>query len=171
MPEPPTHLEQFFARYPRFYYDPSALVSRRYHTLCNMYGFPRRKLNHGMAKSELELTAAAARSGFRIAIVRTFNDLFGIDGTRDFSGADDALRVSGDSGLSGIQAVLDVHVNLVDLVDLVDWGMMGAEIHKFETEEDLALYTKATEQFFPAIRGGSRRFASFFTRAHFVNTG
>jgi hypothetical protein len=32
-----------------------------------------------MAKSELELTAAAARSGFRFAIVRTFNNLFGID--------------------------------------------------------------------------------------------
>ncbi|KAJ6464080.1 hypothetical protein C8R45DRAFT_840567, partial [Mycena sanguinolenta] len=56
------------------------------------------------------------------------------------------------------QAVRDVHVNLVDLVD---WGIMRGEIHKFETEKELAAYTKKTGKFFPqseAEQGGLLRF-------------
>ncbi|KAJ7096980.1 hypothetical protein C8R43DRAFT_261975 [Mycena crocata] len=40
--KPQTHLEKFFAGYPRFYYDPTAPVSAQYNAMCRMY-FPRPK--------------------------------------------------------------------------------------------------------------------------------
>lgn len=48
--------------------------------MCRKYGFPRPgRKDSWEAKSELELEADAARAGFRLAMVRTFNDLFGTD--------------------------------------------------------------------------------------------
>ncbi|KAF8183069.1 hypothetical protein K438DRAFT_1490182, partial [Mycena galopus ATCC 62051] len=155
--------EEFFARYPRFQYDPSAPVSLQYKAMCRQYGFFfRPKSNSWQVKSELELEADAARAGFHLAMVRTFNDLFGTDvnSLKNWQSFCTVLDISPvPLTLKACQAaVRDVHVNLVDLVD---WGMIGAEIHKFETLEDLSTYTKKTEKFFPqseAEAGGLLRF-------------
>jgi hypothetical protein len=78
-PGPQTHFEQFFARYHLFPYDPSVPVSAQFQDMCRKYGFPRPRTNNWEAKSQLELEADAARGRFRLAMVRTFNDLFGTD--------------------------------------------------------------------------------------------
>jgi hypothetical protein len=54
-------------------------VSAQFQDMCRKYGFPRPRTNNWEAKSQLELEADAARAGFRLAIFRTFNDLFGTD--------------------------------------------------------------------------------------------
>ncbi|KAJ6581874.1 hypothetical protein B0H19DRAFT_519253 [Mycena capillaripes] len=157
--KPQTHFEHFFSGYPRFQYDPSAPVSAQYHAMCRKYGF---KWSKSQQKSQRDLDAWAARAGFRLAMVRTFNDLFGTD-VDDLGNWQAFCRVLDidpiPQTLSKCQtAVRDSHVNLVDLVD---WGMLGAQIHKFETERELAEYTKMTEKFFPkeeAEAGGLLRF-------------
>ncbi|KAJ6484544.1 hypothetical protein DFH09DRAFT_1211334 [Mycena vulgaris] len=161
-PEPQTHLEQFFARYPLYRYDPSAPVSAQYQAMCRKYGFLRRFTNSWEAKSELELEADAARAGFRLAMVRTFNDLFGtdVDDLKNWQSFCTVLEISPvPTKLRACRAaVRDVHVNLVDLID---WGIARAEIHKFETLDELAAYTRETGKFFPqseAEAGGMLRF-------------
>ncbi|KAJ6509623.1 hypothetical protein DFH09DRAFT_1198974 [Mycena vulgaris] len=161
-PEPQTHLEQFFARYPRFQYDPSAPVSAQYQAMCRKYGFLRPRTNSWEAKFEQELEADAARVGFRLAMVWTFNDLFGtdVDDLKNWQSFCTVLDISPvpTKLLACRAAVRDVHVNLVDLVD---WGIARAEIHKFETLDELAAYTKKTGKFFPqseAEAGGMLRF-------------
>ncbi|KAJ6545454.1 hypothetical protein B0H19DRAFT_284131 [Mycena capillaripes] len=162
-PEPQTHLEQFFARYPLYQYDPSAPVSAQYQAMCRKYDFPRpRFMNSGETKSEQELEADAARAGFRLAMVRTFNDLFGtdVDDLKNWQSFCTVLEISPvPTKLRACRAaVRDVHVNLVDLID---WGIAKAEIHRFETLGELAAYTRKTGKFFPqseAEAGGLLRF-------------
>ncbi|KAF8183048.1 hypothetical protein K438DRAFT_1600172 [Mycena galopus ATCC 62051] len=164
MPEPYIHFEQFFAHYPRFQYDPSAPVSVQYKAMCRKYGFPP-KSNYWEVKSELDLEADAAQAGFRLAMVRTFNDLFGTDANslknwQSFCAVLDISPVP--LTLEACRAaVRDVHVNLVDLVN---WGMMGAEIRKFETLEELSTYTKVNGKFFPQSEAEAGGFLRFLLR-------
>lgn len=81
-PKQQTHLESFFARYPRFQYDSAAPVSAQYDELCRIYGFFRPKLESGTRiKSEWNLKSArdAAYAGFQTAMARTFAEIFGTD--------------------------------------------------------------------------------------------
>ncbi|KAJ7323847.1 hypothetical protein DFH08DRAFT_1028643 [Mycena albidolilacea] len=161
-PGPQTHFQQLFACYPLFQYDPSAPVSAQFQAMCRKYGFPRPRKDSWEPKSELELEADAARAGFRLAMVRTFNDLFGTDvnDLKNWQSFCTVLEISPvPTKLRDCRAaVQDVHVNLVDLVD---WGIAKAEIHKFETLDELSEYTRNTGKFFPqseAEAGGMLRF-------------
>ncbi|KAF8183063.1 hypothetical protein K438DRAFT_1839567 [Mycena galopus ATCC 62051] len=145
IPEPYIHFEQFFAQYPRFQYDPSAPVSVQYKAMCRKYGFPP-KSNYWEVKSELDLKADAARAGFRLAMsFCAVLDISPVPLTLE------ACRA----------AVRDVHVNLVDLVN---WGMMGAEIRKFETLQELSTYTKDNGKFFPQSEAEAGGFLRFLLR-------
>ncbi|KAJ6554880.1 hypothetical protein B0H19DRAFT_1154728 [Mycena capillaripes] len=153
-PKQHTHLELFFAGYPRFQYDPAAPVSAQYDALCRVYGFfrPRIESAGGAIKSERQLKAArdTAYAGFQRAMARTFAEKFGTD-VNDLGNWQSLCRVLEIAPVPQKMwacraAVREVHVNLVDLVD---WGGMGAPVQKFETLEELAHYTKMTRKFFP----------------------
>ncbi|KAJ7679434.1 hypothetical protein DFH06DRAFT_511301 [Mycena polygramma] len=149
-----THLEAFFANYPRFHYDPTAPVSAQYDAMCRMY-FSRPKYEHGTVKSERESKAAreAAYAGYQLAMARTFAEIFGED-VNDLGNWQSLCRVLEidpvPQNLYACRAaVREIHVNLVDLVD---WGGTGAPITKFDSLQELAEYTHLTRKFFPQDR-------------------
>jgi hypothetical protein len=78
-PKPQSHLELFFAGYPRFRYDPTAPVSAQYDALCRLYGFFRPKVERGTMKSERDTAREVAYAGFQRAMARTFAEIFGTD--------------------------------------------------------------------------------------------
>ncbi|KAJ7673230.1 hypothetical protein DFH06DRAFT_58938 [Mycena polygramma] len=112
-----THLEAFFANYPRFHDDPISPVSAQY--------------EHGTVKSERESKAAreATYAGYQPAMARTFAEIFGED-VNDLSNWQSLCRVLEidpvPQNLHACRAaVREIHVNLVDLVD---WGGTGARL-------------------------------------------
>ncbi|KAJ6518095.1 hypothetical protein C8R47DRAFT_960244 [Mycena vitilis] len=135
----PDHLQIFFADYPLFHYNSSEPISAQYRALCRLY-----RLYRGEPDSD------KAYAGFQRAMSQTFSDIFGsnIDDLGNLQSLCRLLCVDPipENIYECRKAVRGVHVNLVDLVD---WGRMGAAIHKFETEQDLAEYTKRTEKYFP----------------------
>ncbi|KAJ7111732.1 hypothetical protein C8R44DRAFT_252444 [Mycena epipterygia] len=145
------HLEKFFADYPRFRYDPALPVSAQYNAMCRLY-FPGRgpiKTERG-ANADPQRTAAYAK--FRKAMVLTFNDIYGTD-VNDLGNWQSLCRLLELDPIPQTlwacrTAVGSVHVNLVDLVDAGESGD-GASIRKFESEEDLGFYTRATRKYFP----------------------
>jgi hypothetical protein len=60
--------------------------------------------------------------------------------------------------LTGLQAVMNTHVNIVDLIDT---QKTGEPVHVFESELALSRYTRAKGKIFPlhdALSGGLLRF-------------
>ncbi|KAJ7679433.1 hypothetical protein DFH06DRAFT_1166616 [Mycena polygramma] len=133
------HLEIFFADYPSFHYNPFMPISAQYMALCLLYGFYRG-----------EPDSNKAYAGFQRAMAQTFSDIFGSN-VDDLGNLQSLCRLLGVDPIPGNikecrKAVRGVHVNLVDLVD---WGRMGSAIHRFETEQDLAEYTRTSQKYFP----------------------
>ncbi|KAJ7036883.1 hypothetical protein C8F04DRAFT_953205 [Mycena alexandri] len=161
-----THLESFFAGYPRFNYNPAAPVSAQYDALCRLYNWP--KSERGATKSERS-PREIAYAGYQLAMARTFRDIFGND-VDDLGNWQSLCRVLEldviPQSLWGCQAaVREVHVNLVDLVD---WAGTGAPIQKFDSLEDLGEYTRETRKFFPQGRAEESGLLVYLLR-HILN--
>ncbi|KAJ7701619.1 hypothetical protein B0H14DRAFT_2416980, partial [Mycena olivaceomarginata] len=145
-------LALFFARYPRFSYDPHAPVSAQYDALCRLYRFSGCKLEYGDAKSEREV----AYAGYQRAMALSFGASYGTD-VNDLGSLQSLARVLEIDPIpqrvrTCQEAIRAVHVNLVDLVD---WGNSEGQSPPptiFETLDDLQVYTKKTRKFFPQGR-------------------
>ncbi|KAJ7737824.1 hypothetical protein DFH07DRAFT_93532 [Mycena maculata] len=154
-PKPQTHLEKFFARYPRFTYDPTAPVSAQYDALCRVYGFFRPKTEQGytgMVKPE-DRERKAAYAGFQQAMAATFGDVYGTD-VNDLGNWQSLCQVLEIHPVPQRlrecrEAVRATHVNLVDLVD---WAEVRLPFEIFDTEDELAEYTRMNRKFFPQGR-------------------
>ncbi|KAJ7735508.1 hypothetical protein B0H16DRAFT_1327103 [Mycena metata] len=145
-----THLEKFFAGYPRFNYNPTAPVSAQYDALCRMYNWP--KSERGAFKSGSS-PRDIAYAGYQLAMAQTFRDVFG-DDVNDLGNWQSLCRVLELDVIPRTlwecqAAVRNVHINLVDLVD---WAGNGAPVQKFDSLEELAAYTRMTRKFFPQGR-------------------
>ncbi|KAG2121769.1 hypothetical protein DEU56DRAFT_746514, partial [Suillus clintonianus] len=144
-------LDDFFASYPEFEYDPSASASLEFYRMCDQFNWDREDEEKEKASSD-----------FKDALVQQFNHIYGTD-------ADDltswrtlcqVVRISPipESLMSCREAVKATHVNIVDLVDTEG---TGEPVTVFVSEVKLSEYTKATGKFFPrenAHAGGLLRY-------------
>jgi len=148
----PTHLDEFFAKYPTFSYNPSEPVMLEFYRMS-------RFLRWGRDNEEKD----NARELLRDAMSMQFNDIYGTD-VNDIDSWRKLCQVLGIFPIPGeLEAcrnvVLETHVNLVDLVDT---PRTGEAVVLFDSEKALSDYTKNTPgKFFPkdsAYAGGLLRF-------------
>jgi len=146
-----THIDEFFARYTDFPYNPATPVITEFNRLSKFFKWT--------AKSSEK---RAARRAFRNAMVMQFNDFFGTDvnDIRSWHNLCQVLNiVPVPEGLGACKkAVKAVYVNLVDLVDMKRTGKVAQQ---FNSEKELSVYSKKTEKIFPkkeAKAGGVLRF-------------
>ncbi|KDQ18856.1 hypothetical protein BOTBODRAFT_170847 [Botryobasidium botryosum FD-172 SS1] len=146
-----THLDDFFAKYPTFPYNPSKPVVPEFFRMSRFLGWKR-------SDEEQE----EAHELFKVAMVMQFNDTYGTNVKRVTSWRKlcEVLGISPipEGRVACQTAVMDTHVNLVDLVDT---PRTGRAVVLFKSEKALSNYTKNTRKFFPrdsAYAGGLLRF-------------
>jgi len=146
-----THLDEFFANYPTFSYDPSESVMLEFYRMCDFFNWDK---DDQEKKDARELLAAA--------MSKQFNDIYGTD----VRGVDSWRKLCQVLGMTPIpegleacrNAVLKTHVNIVDLLDTPE---TGKAVVLFDSEEQLSIYTKDSGKFFPldeAHAGGLLKF-------------
>ncbi|KAI0263439.1 hypothetical protein BC834DRAFT_827594 [Gloeopeniophorella convolvens] len=131
-------LQQFFAQYPDFDYDPEESPPREFDRMCNAFEW------RGLHRPEKN----AAREAFHTAMKDDFKTLYGSDekDIRNWKKLCHVLRIEpAPETLSACRkAVVKKYVNLVDLVQAPT-----RPVHLFPTEKELSDYTKRTKKFFP----------------------
>ncbi|KAH7909591.1 hypothetical protein BJ138DRAFT_1010527, partial [Hygrophoropsis aurantiaca] len=143
----PSALEDFFAQYSDFTYDPSESASHEFYRLCKF----RRWDRYNPERQD-------AHDAFKTALVIQFNNIYGTD-AHSLSAWRDLCEVIGvvpiPEGLAACRkAVRGSHVNIVDLVDAKG---TGNTITRFPSEEELSAYTRQEGKYFPkesAYAGG-----------------
>ena len=78
------HLTEFFAQYPRFNYNPTSPSSQEFYRMCNFFRWDRE-----------DPEREAAHDGFKTALVRQFNSLYGteVDDIESWRGLSLALEI------------------------------------------------------------------------------
>ncbi|KAK3045919.1 hypothetical protein LTR09_012549 [Extremus antarcticus] len=120
----------FFARYPSFGHEPLQSSSTEFYRMCDFFGWERD-----------DDERRYAHDGFKTALVRQFNAIYGTDA-------------------SDIKSWI-LKGKFVNLVDLIDRHNSGGEVIQFSTLQELQDYTIANGKFFPkqsAYAGGILKF-------------
>ncbi|KAF8155252.1 hypothetical protein K438DRAFT_1622023, partial [Mycena galopus ATCC 62051] len=136
-------LSQFFAAYPKYQYDPSGPASQQLQKLKSLYT---EKGKWSRADT------AALYAGYNRALGMTFSQTYGddVDSLENWQRLCRVVEIDVPASLEECQtAIEDAHVNLIDLIDITTTGI---PVHKFQTEMQLSLYTRATKKFFPRDR-------------------
>ncbi|KAJ6448248.1 hypothetical protein C8R45DRAFT_850414, partial [Mycena sanguinolenta] len=134
-------LEAFFADYPDVDYDPALPVSAQYRYLCRVYGFRRGNPD-----------AEAAYEGYQHALTQAFRTFYGTD-VDDLATLQSLCRVLEVVPIPKTvwdcqMALRQVHVNIVDLIDWAKSDSSAQPPERFDTQEELAEYTRETRKFF-----------------------
>ncbi|TCD65132.1 hypothetical protein EIP91_003063 [Steccherinum ochraceum] len=135
-----THIEDFYAQYPGFYFDAGLPWQKQFHALCDhcdwKWGNPVRE---------------EALKALKRKLVLQFNEVFGEDGDdmRAWRSLCQILRIYPvpPDLVSCRRAVQAVHVNLVDLT--LSKTDLGGQLQIFDSEYALSEYTKETAKWFP----------------------
>ncbi|KAH8800384.1 hypothetical protein F5884DRAFT_825056 [Xylogone sp. PMI_703] len=147
----PDHIDAFFARYPRFDYNPSSPIWAEFDRMCDRFRW----------RYESD-ERRDARDLFREAIVEQFNSLYGTD-VNDLGSWQNLCHILNivpvpDSLKYCREVIKRTHVNLVDLVDT---QRTGEAVKVFRTVEELRQYTRQNRKIFPrdeAKAGGLLRY-------------
>ncbi|KAJ7229606.1 hypothetical protein C8J57DRAFT_1534359 [Mycena rebaudengoi] len=126
-----THLENFFSSYPKFEYDPFGPASQQYQTLKSIYRDDRDNIHRGYNK----------------AMGLTLSQLYGdnVNSLESFS----VVRWSSPTSPIPSRSVVLIKSAHVNLVNLVDVHNTGKPVHRFQSERELAAYTRRNKKFFP----------------------
>ncbi|KAF5354974.1 hypothetical protein D9756_005613 [Leucocoprinus leucothites] len=148
-------LEDFFASYAAFTYNPSAPSTREFRRLA--------KANQWEPKTG---PLIGANKAFKTALIRQFNVSYGTNKSSlpDWQGV---LRQMGVSDpphtISGCQEIVrNSYVNLVDLVDAR--GDPTKIVRTFPTEKALSSYSKRTKKIFPKEGAKAGGILEYFLR-------
>ncbi|KAI9669194.1 MAG: hypothetical protein M1817_004736 [Caeruleum heppii] len=145
------YLDDFFAAYPAFDYSRTASSTQEFYRMCDFFLWDRDDFERQIA-----------HDGFKTALVKQFNSLYGtdVDNIKSWQGLCLALEA--------YPPPEDVHKakemfrrKYVNLVDLVDRERTGESVIHFQTLNELQDYTIETGKFFPkesAYAGGMLRF-------------
>ncbi|CAE6444618.1 unnamed protein product [Rhizoctonia solani] len=153
-----THLEAFFAQpeYEGFDYDPTKPYMQQFYRMTNHFGWDSKGTEEQKQKFQ------AAREGINKASVLQFNEIFGTDkksvtAWRNLCSVLDVAYIP-KSRFRCQEVIRSLYVNICDLLDS---PALGTRVKKFDSEEELSVYTKRTGKFFPledAHAGGLLRF-------------
>ncbi|KIJ63547.1 hypothetical protein HYDPIDRAFT_168372 [Hydnomerulius pinastri MD-312] len=146
-----TPLDEFFAGYPEFGYDPSKSASLEFYRMCDEFGWDRD-----------DSVRVEVHQKFKDALVLQFNCFYGSD-ENNLEAWKDLCQIVNiypvpDDLEECREAVRNTHVNIVDLVDT---KATGERVQVFRSELELSVYTKATGKIFPrenAYQGGLLRY-------------
>ncbi|KAK5099916.1 hypothetical protein LTS08_005631 [Lithohypha guttulata] len=149
-------IDRFFAYYPDFDYNRTESSPREFYRMCDFFDWGKN------SRDEYPAERLQAQEDFRRAMVENFNDHFGTD-VDDLQAWEHMCVVLGieplpESMQAMKAAVKSTHVNLADLLDN---NRSGAVLRIFDTQVELAQYTRSTGRFFPkedAYAGGLLRF-------------
>ncbi|KAL2827981.1 hypothetical protein BDW59DRAFT_159939 [Aspergillus cavernicola] len=152
---PPVHtddqIDAFFSHYPDFTYQRDQPIYSELHHMYDTFNWRRENPEREEAWKK-----------FRVAVIETFNSIFGSD-AEDLASWQRICRSLGitpiPQGLSEARkAVVQTHVNLVDLLESV---RNGSPVETFSTLEELRKYTVNEGRYFPkeeAYEGGLLRY-------------
>ncbi|CAE6455259.1 unnamed protein product [Rhizoctonia solani] len=155
-PEPltQTNIHQFFSQYSSqaFKYNPSRPVMSEFYRMVDSKNFP--KASQAQAKREIQ-----------DALTKDFNLIYGTD-VGDLDAWQGLCRVLKfdyipDDLVECRDLVAATYVNIVDLVDTKN---TGKPVQHFDSERDLANYTKRNGKFFPRDNVHSGRLLKFLLR-------
>ncbi|KIM42846.1 hypothetical protein M413DRAFT_10279 [Hebeloma cylindrosporum] len=154
------HIDEFFARYPRFPYDACDSVTNQFARLCKFFGWQPKEA--AFRKTDDARKYWVARRAFNNAMTKQFNSIYGTD-FGDLSSWKNLCKVLGivpiPDGLEECRdAVAATHVNIVDLVEA---QTTGKPVQSFSSERELSDYTMEFRKFFPrdnAYAGGLLKF-------------
>ncbi|KAF4621471.1 hypothetical protein D9613_001220 [Agrocybe pediades] len=165
-----TILAKFFANYPEFTYDPSQPATSEFQRLCQCYDWPAKspgKLSEldKDDQSEGKIERKKAEKGFKRALTRQFNSMYGTDEDR-LEGWKDLCHKLGvkevpDTLSECRKIVTGTHVNLIDLID-------NGEASTFSTVAALSKYTKRTKKYFPRNNANAGNLLKYLLR-HIAN--
>ncbi|KAI0033373.1 hypothetical protein K488DRAFT_28761, partial [Vararia minispora EC-137] len=149
-----TPLDDFFASYPDFSYNPRASATDEFYRMCDEFGWDSKRNTQKRRK---------AHQLFKDALVHQFNQTYGteVNSLRSWQALCEALGLDEiPDTLKDCQEVVEgVYVNIVDFVDAREGGA-HAQVKIFDTEVRLSEYTIKTGKYFPkenAYAGGLLR--------------
>ncbi|CAE7191958.1 unnamed protein product [Rhizoctonia solani] len=132
-PPPATHVQRFFAKCPSFNYNDCQHIMAEFYRLCASGKISRDK----------------ARQGFRDALTRDFNEMYGVD-EDDLSAWQRLCRVLVTDVPDDIEGCRKlIQSRFINIVDLVDTRITENPVLQFHSEAELSSYTKTTGKYFP----------------------
>ena len=163
-------IDTFFSAFPDFAYNRQNPSPKEFYHMCDEFGWSKN------ADGSMPPKREQAWQDFRVAMVNTFNSVFGTDGNDPaawericvYLGTDplsegleslrqvcfQSQRAFIGSQIDRYQHVVRTHVNLADMLDC---NRVGESVRTFATEEKLKVYTIREGRYFPkeeAYAGG-----------------
>ncbi|KAI0318925.1 hypothetical protein OF83DRAFT_1113354 [Amylostereum chailletii] len=144
-----TPIDEFFARYPRFAWDPKEPVSEQFHQLRQEEYRWRRNQHPIETEEERKARETELWTEYQDALGQQFAALFGSD-ENDLEGWQKILRLLQvdpvPATLDDCRKVMDdKHVNILDLLDA---HRTGSKVEIYRTEAALSAYTRTHRKIF-----------------------